>query len=135
MLRKHAVAPESNSTVYQLKDYVLALLTDRRDMFHLNNEFAATKVGSCLLTSIPQLGRPGGNELSLYNQPPLPSAIHQRDLQHCFFPLVAKARRTPNLWSRKSLNFQERNARTRNIKVEEVESVETVEATGELGLG
>jgi hypothetical protein len=49
-------------------------------------------------------------------------------------PLVAEARRTPNRWSRKSLNFQERNARTRNINVEEVESVENVEATGKAGL-
>jgi hypothetical protein len=49
-------------------------------------------------------------------------------------PRLAEARRTPNLGSRKSLNFQERNAGTRNIKVEEVESVENVEATGEGGL-
>jgi len=53
MLRKHALAAESNSTVYQLKDYVLALLTDRGDMFHLDNQFTATKICSCLLTRIP----------------------------------------------------------------------------------
>ena len=53
MLRKHALAAESNSTVYQLKDYVLALLANRGDMFHLDDEFTTTKVYSCLLTRIP----------------------------------------------------------------------------------
>ena len=44
-------------------------------------------------------------------------------------PTRDKARRAPNLWSRKSLTFQESNARARNIEVEEVEAVENVEAT------
>jgi hypothetical protein len=33
----------------------------------------------------------------------------------------------PNLRSRKSLNFQEKNASVENVEVEEVETVETVE--------
>jgi hypothetical protein len=133
MLRKHAAAAEPNSPVYQLKNHVLAFLADRRYMFHLDDEFAVTQVCSCLLTRVPQLGCPRRYELSLNNQATLAGVINQRDLQHCFFPLVAKARRRPNRWSRKSLNFQERNVRTRNIKVEEVESVENVEGTGKLG--
>jgi hypothetical protein len=44
-------------------------------------------------------------------------------------PTRDKARRTPNPPSRKSLNFQESNARTQDIEVEEVETVENVEAT------
>src|SRR6266478_3917779 len=44
-------------------------------------------------------------------------------------PTRDKARRTPNLRGRKSLNFQGSNARGRNIEVEEVETVENVEAT------
>jgi hypothetical protein len=39
-----------------------------------------------------------------------------------------EARCTPNLRSVKLLNFQEGNSRTRNIEVEEVESVENVDA-------
>src|ERR1700722_7073954 len=39
MLREHTVTAESDSPVYQFGDYVLALLTDRRDIFHLNDEF------------------------------------------------------------------------------------------------
>ena len=46
-------------------------------------------------------------------------------------PTPDKARRTPNLRSRKQLNFQERNARARNIDVKEVETVESVEARSE----
>jgi len=53
MLREHTVTAEPDSPVYQFEDYVLALLTDRRDMFHLNDEFATMKVCSCLLTRIP----------------------------------------------------------------------------------
>jgi hypothetical protein len=60
------------------------------------------------------------------DQPTLPGAINQRGLQHCFLPTRDKARRTPNLRDRKSLNFQETNAGTRNIEVEEVERVKTV---------
>jgi hypothetical protein len=46
-------------------------------------------------------------------------------------PTRDKARRTPNLQSRKWLNFQKTNARARNIEVEEVETVESVEARSE----
>jgi hypothetical protein len=49
------------------------------------------------------------------------------------FPTRDKARRTPNLRDRKSLNFQESNAGTRNMEVEGVESVENVEATRRAG--
>src|ERR1700745_3078578 len=45
-------------------------------------------------------------------------------------PTRDKARRPPNLASRKSLNFQERNAGAQNIEVEKVEIVENVEGTG-----
>jgi hypothetical protein len=48
-------------------------------------------------------------------------------------PTRDKARSSPNLRSRKSLNFQESNARARNIEVEGVESVEKVEATRRSG--
>src|SRR4029077_12114960 len=124
MLRKYAVTAESHSPVYQLKDYVLPLLTDRCDMFHLDDEFAAKKVYSCLFARTSQFGCPGSNELPLHNQPTLPGAIDQRNLQHSFFPLlVDKARRTPNSQNRKSLNCQERVSRSRNGEVEEVERV------------
>jgi hypothetical protein len=53
MLRKQAVTAESGSPVYQLKDHVLALLANCGDMFHLDYEFAAMKVGTSLLTRIP----------------------------------------------------------------------------------
>ena len=56
----------------------------------------------------------------------------ERDLQHSFFPLAIRQGAHQTLRSRKSLNFQESNARNRNIEVEEVESVETVERYGEL---
>jgi hypothetical protein len=130
MFHKHATAAKSNSPAYQIKNYVLAFWADPRYVFHLDDEFAAAKVCARLLTRIPQFGGPGLNELSFHNQSPLLGAINQRDLQHCIFPLMAKATRTPNLRSRKLLNFQEGNNRTRNIEVEGVERVETVEATG-----
>src|SRR5437016_3654389 len=44
-------------------------------------------------------------------------------------PTRDKARRTPNPQSRKLLNLKESKSGTRNIEVEEVESVENVEAT------
>ena len=56
-------------------------------------------------------------------------AINERDLLTFLLPTRANARRTPNLRGRKSLNFQGSNARARNIEVEEVETVENVEAT------
>src|SRR5712671_134070 len=44
-----------------------------------------------------------------------------------------KARRTPNTASRKSLNLKGSNATARSIRVEEVEGVENVDATGRAG--
>jgi hypothetical protein len=46
-------------------------------------------------------------------------------------PVRDKARQTPNLGSRKSLKFKERNVSTQNIEVEGVERVETVEVRAE----
>src|ERR1700745_4462336 len=48
-------------------------------------------------------------------------------------PTRDQARRTPNLRSRKSLNFKERNAGARDIEVEEVEIAENVEVTRRAG--
>src|SRR5688572_30936219 len=45
---KHATAAEFESLVHQLKQYVLALLTDGRYVLHINNEFAVAKVCSRL---------------------------------------------------------------------------------------
>jgi hypothetical protein len=131
MLCKYAVAAEFNSFIHQFENYVLALLADRRDVFHLDNQFTATKICSGLFAGASQLGYPGCEELSFNHQPTLPGAINERDFQHCFFLLAIEARRTPSLPSRKLLNFQESNARTRNIEVEEVETVKTVEASRE----
>lgn len=50
---EHAVAPKCDSLIYQSKNYVLALLADPCDMFHLDNEFGAIKVDARLLTRIP----------------------------------------------------------------------------------
>jgi hypothetical protein len=88
MFRKHAAATKFVSLVYQLNNYVLALLADGRDMFHLDNEFAAVKVYSCFFARTPQFGCPGGNELSFHNQPTLPDTIDQRNLQHSSFLLL-----------------------------------------------
>src|SRR6201987_6288081 len=104
MLCKHAVAPKFNSSVHQSENYVLALLSNHRDMFHLDNELTTTKVCSCLFACTSQSCCPGRNEFPFHNQPTLPGVITQRDFQHCFFPLAIKARRTPNLANRKSLN-------------------------------
>src|SRR4029077_1827267 len=60
-------------------------------------------------------------------------ALSTSEIFNIASPTRDKARRTPNLRSRKSLNFQERNAGTRNIEVEGVESVENVEATRRAG--
>ncbi|HSZ60738.1 MAG TPA: hypothetical protein VK828_03015 [Terriglobales bacterium] len=84
VLREHALTAESDSPVYQRKDYVLAFLTDRRNMIHLDDEFATAKVCSCLLTRIPELGCPGRYELSFHNHPALLGVINERDFQHCF---------------------------------------------------
>jgi hypothetical protein len=131
MFRKHAAATKFVSFVYQLNNYVLALLADGRDVFHLDDEFAAMKVYSCFCARTSQFGCPGSNELSFHNQQTLPGAIDQRNLQHSFFLLLAdKARRTPNSHNRKSLNCQETASRSRNGEVEEVERVETVERIG-----
>jgi hypothetical protein len=131
MFRKHAAATKFVSLVYQLNNYVLALLADGRDVFHLDNECAAVKVYSCFFARTPQFGCPGGNELSFHNQPTLPDTIDQRNLQHFLLPASCdKARRTPNSQNRKSLNFKETAPRSRNGEVEEVESVETVERIG-----
>src|SRR5580692_5041915 len=132
MLCKHAVTAESGSPVQQLKNYVLALLTDRRDMFHLDDEFATTKVCSCLLTPIPQLGCPGRYELSFHNHRRC-LALSTSEIFSIASPTRHRARRTPSLWSRKLLNFPERNAGTRNIDVEGVERAENVEATRRAG--
>ncbi|MGB8989568.1 MAG: hypothetical protein WCC37_23420, partial [Candidatus Sulfotelmatobacter sp.] len=51
-------------------------------MSHLDDEFAATKVCARMLTRIPQFVGPGRNERSFHNQPPLPRAVDNGDLQH-----------------------------------------------------
>lgn len=53
VLGKHSVASEFDSPVEQVNNYVLGLLADRCYVFHLDNEFAVTKVRTCLLTRIP----------------------------------------------------------------------------------
>jgi hypothetical protein len=100
-------------------------------MFHLNDEFAATKVRSCFFARPFQFRCPWCDELSFDHQPTLPSVIDARDFQHCLFPLANKARQEPNSINGKSLNFQETDARTRMIGVEEVKTVKTVEATSD----
>jgi hypothetical protein len=50
------------------------------------------------------------------------------------FPLANKARQEPNSRNGKSLNFQETDARTRMIGVEEVKTVKTVEAKRRVSL-
>src|SRR5579864_4609761 len=102
MFRKHAAATKFVSLVYQLKNYVLALLANGRHVLHFNNELAAMKVYSCLFARTSQFGGPGSNELSLHNQPTLPGTIDQRNLQHSFFLLLVirqgarQTRRTVN---------------------------------------
>ena len=49
VLGKHSVASEFDPPVEQVNNYVLGLLADRCNVFHLDDEFASTKVGSCLL--------------------------------------------------------------------------------------
>src|SRR5690348_1635776 len=88
MFREHAVTTKFVSLVYQLENYVLALLTNGRHVFHLDNEFAVMKVYSCLCARASQFGCPGSNELSLHNQPTLPGTIDQRNPQHSFFLLL-----------------------------------------------
>ena len=53
VLGKHSVASEFDPLVEQVNNYVLGLLADRCYVFHLDNEFAVTKVRTCLLTRIP----------------------------------------------------------------------------------
>src|ERR1700740_3013541 len=116
MLCKHALAAESNSLVYQLKNYVLALLANSRHVLHLDNQLAATKVHSRLCARTSQFGCPGSNEFSLHNQPTVRGTIDHRNLQHSFF-LPAdcdNASRTPNSQNRKSLNCKEMATRNRN---------------------
>src|SRR5438105_2513523 len=132
MLCKHALAAESNSPVYQLKDYVFALLADCRYVFHLDDEFAATKVYPCLSQALLSSAAQGAMSF--------PSTITRRclalsttEILSIASPTRGKARRTPNPASRKSLNLKESNARARSIKVEEVESVENVDATRRAG--
>ena len=60
-------------------------------------------------------------------------ALSTSEIFNIASPSRDHARRTPNLRNRKSLNFQESNTRTRNIEVEEVETVENVEATRRAG--
>src|SRR5258705_6804727 len=116
MLCKHAVTAEFNSSIHQFENYVLALLADSRYMFHFDNQFTATKIGSGFFAGASQLGYPGCEELPFNHQPTLRGAINQRDFQHCFFPLAIEARRRPSLPSRKSLIFRERKAGTLNSK-------------------
>src|ERR1700757_2902133 len=116
MFRKHAFAAKFVSLVYQLKNYVLALLANGRQVLHLDNQLAATKVHSRLCARTSQFGCPGSNELSLHNQPTVPGTIDQRNLQHYFF-LPAdcdNASRTPNSQHLISLNCKEIATRNRN---------------------
>ena len=53
VLGKRSVASEFDPPVEQVNNYVLGLLADRCYVFHLDNEFAVTKVRTCLLTRIP----------------------------------------------------------------------------------
>jgi hypothetical protein len=54
------------------------------------------------------------------------------DVSTLLFPAFGiKARPKPKLRNRKSLHFQDTISRTQEIEVEGVETVETVEATGE----
>jgi hypothetical protein len=94
--REDAPAAELDPCVYQLNNYVLALLADCRYVFHLDNEFATTKVYSCVFACTPKLGGPGRNEVALHNQPTLGGTINERDLHHCFLTSSDKARRAPN---------------------------------------
>src|SRR5260370_30293200 len=45
---EHTAAAKSNSALYQAKDHVLAFLADHRYVFHLDDEFTATKICSGL---------------------------------------------------------------------------------------
>jgi len=94
--REDAPAAELDPRVYQPNNYVLALLADWRYVFHLDNEFATTKVYSCVFACTPKLGRPGRNELALYNQPTLGGTINERDLHHRFLTFSDKASCAPN---------------------------------------
>src|SRR4029077_16196438 len=131
MFRKHAATTKFVSLIDQLENYVLALLTNGRHMFHLDNEFAVLKVCSCLCARAPQFGCPWSNELSLHNQPTLPGTIDQRNLQHSFFLLLVimqGAHQTRRSVSR--LIVRRRPPEIETARVEEVERVETVERIG-----
>ena len=56
MLRKQAAAAEFITPVYQLKNYVVALLANRCYLFHLDNEFTA-HAGLLLLARMHFLAR------------------------------------------------------------------------------
>jgi hypothetical protein len=86
VLRKHFAAAKSDPFVYQLEDYVLTLLADRRHVFHLDNELAAVKICSHLFARTPQLGCPRRDELALQYQQATSAVIDERDLQHWRFP-------------------------------------------------
>src|SRR5260370_34550542 len=48
VFREHTAAAKSNSALYQANDHVLAFLADHRYVFHLDDEFSATKICSCI---------------------------------------------------------------------------------------
>jgi hypothetical protein len=74
-LGKHSVASEFDPPVEQVNNYVLGLLADRCYVFHLDNEFAATKVRPCLFARTSWLSCPGRNELPFHNHPTMPGVI------------------------------------------------------------
>jgi hypothetical protein len=67
VLHKHVVAAEFNPLIEQVKDYVLTLLTDRRYVFHFDDQLAVVKVCSRLFASRPELSCPRPDQLALQN--------------------------------------------------------------------
>jgi hypothetical protein len=89
-LRKNIVTAEFDSLIYQVKEYVLTLLADRRYMLHLDNEFTIVKIGPLLFTSSPELGCPGRYDLALQHQQATSAILNARDLQHVTFPSASE---------------------------------------------
>src|SRR5438132_13879602 len=67
LIRKHTTASESDPLLHQFQKQVFAFLTDRRDVFQINGEFAAVKSRSSRLAGGFQFIGPRRDEPALYH--------------------------------------------------------------------
>jgi hypothetical protein len=94
-LCKHAVAAEPNSPIYQFENYLLALVADGCDMFHLDKELTAAKVCPCFFAKRFSAAQGAMRFSSITGRRCLALSISEI-FSITFSHAQLKARRTPN---------------------------------------